>query len=448
MRNQNDAQKALERRIFVKEKHEKKEHEKENNAKQTHASVIKYIAIVLIIAILAVAIFVVAISENINKEKQGEEISAMATRGDYIKEIKLVTEDNEYMTIQTDAEGVQVPVPKGYVGSTMEGENTVEHGYVIYEGTDPVNTEDIWNERNTRNQYVWVPVTHEQLSKMYGIDENGKYWGKLYDFTMNTGNNIDETTGATPLNWTETNGVMKIISIDGHREPDITSDIDGINSFRQYGVKAESLAEYLTTLEKEFEETLVSIAKYGGFYIGRYETGDVNSTLTVHRMNTNIGGKEWYILYEKCKQLRGNNKNVLTNMLYGSQYDRMLMWLIESGNKTKEQIILDSSDWGVYQNFDLEYDSDGDGVADTTKIVGRMIPSGSSEQTNANNIYDIGGNYWEWTMEANGTNSRIYRAGWASSYSGDVMNAKYRSGWSPNGNYVGRGGCRAALYIK
>ena len=442
MRNQNNAQKALERRIFVKEKHEKEE--------QIHASIIKCIAIVLIIAILALAIFVVAISENINKEKQGEEISAMATRGDYIKEIKLVTEDNEYMTIQTDAQGVQVPVPKGYVGSTMQGENTVEHGYVIYEGTDPVNTEDIWNERNTRNQYVWVPVTHEQLSKMYGIDENGKYWGKLYDFTMNTGNNIDETTGATPINWTETNGVMKITKETGQREPDIlndSADPNGINYFKQFAVKAENLVEYLTTLEKEFEETLVSIAKYGGFYIGRYETGNLRTTLVIKRMNNDTGGVPWYILYEKCKELKGNNENIVTGIIYGSQWDRTLMWLIESGDKTKEQVIESSREWAAYGEVEdgstIEYDEDGDGVAD--KIAGSYIPTGSAEQTKANNIYDLAGSHGDWTMEVGG--DATYRGGYPY-YAHHDRTAKDRNGLPFSNPYYSFAGCRAALYIK
>ena len=52
-------------------------------------------------------------------------MQAMAQKGDYIKNIEKVEEDNKYMTIKTDAENQKVPVPKGYVGSEVEGENKV-----------------------------------------------------------------------------------------------------------------------------------------------------------------------------------------------------------------------------------------------------------------------------------------------------------------------------------
>jgi len=60
---------------------------------------------------------------------------------------------------------------------------------------------NIFNLQKTRNQYVWVPV--DDPSRIYGVDNKGKIWGKLYKFS---------NTGRKALNWTETNGIMNITS--------------------------------------------------------------------------------------------------------------------------------------------------------------------------------------------------------------------------------------------
>ena len=83
------------------------------------------------------------------------------------------------------------------------------------------------------------------------------------------------------------------------------------------------------------------------------------------------------------------------------------MWLIESGNKTKEQVIEDSKDWGNYYNVSFEYENNSGSMV--TKTGSTRIPTGSSEFTKANNIYDLAGNVWDWTAEAYGTYSRVSR---------------------------------------
>lgn len=76
------------------------------------------------------------------------------------------------------------------------------------------------------------------------------------------------------------------------------------------------------------------------------------------------------------------------------------MWLIESGNKTKDKICGDSSSWGNYKNASFEYvNSDGD-ITIKNSGTSTRIPTGSSEYTKSNNIYDLAGNIWEFTMES------------------------------------------------
>lgn len=303
-------------------------------------------------------------------------------------------QENENMYIETDSSGDQVPIPQGYVGSKVTGENEIDTGYVIYEGTEEVNDSNVEAAKKERNQYVWIPV--RDINKFYGIDGNGKKWGKLYGFTTSTGSNIDSVTGAQPHNWTESNGIMSLSSKTNGREPDVvpgsgSSGYDTDYRLKSLGLGETTTHEWLIQLEKEYNQMLESVEKYGGFYIGRYETGGLNGTTVIKKGDTNIASQTWYTMYKKCKTLKGENDSVVTGMAWGSQFDRTLAWLVETGNKTKEQICKDSIDWGNYYNNSIEYVNSSGTTVTTTENSSTRIPTGSSEQTKANNIYDLAG---------------------------------------------------------
>ncbi len=326
-------------------------------------------------------------------------------------------ENNEYMHVEEDASGDKIPVPNGYVGSSVAGENEIDTGYVIYEGEESVTDSNVAEAQKNRNQYVWVPVP--DISKFYGIDSNGKKWGKIYQFTTRTNSSslFDEITGTYPYNWSESNGVMTISSKTGRREPDVvpksgSTGYDMDSRLKTLGLGAKTTHEFLNQLEKEFNNMVASVEKYGGFYIGRYETGNINQeTPVIRKGNTNINGQTWYKMYKRCKNLRGENTNVVTGMIWGNQWDRTLMWLIETGNKTKEQITDDSTSWGNYYNATFEYVNSSGSVATKNEGSSTRIPTGSSEYTKANNIYDLAGNVYDWTMEASSTFIRVFRSG-------------------------------------
>ena len=307
---------------------------------------IKIIAVVMILVLICVSITYVKTG---NKE-------VLATTQEFNTEN---LQDNEHMHVEVDSDGDKVPVPNGYVGSKATGENEIDIGYVIYEGTEEVNNDNVEEAQRTRNQYVWIPVP--DASTMYGTDANGKKWGKLYEFTTETGEGIDPVTGAKPLNWSESNGVMKILSKNNFREPDITSyDNDFITRGLEIG--SDSTHGFLIQLEQEFNSTVVSIEKYGGFYIGRYETGEVNQNkLIIKKGNSNLGYQNWYTMYKKCKDLKEENTNIETSMIWGNQWDRTLIWLVESGAKEKEKIV-NSTSWGNYRDATFEFIKNGNKI--------------------------------------------------------------------------------------
>ena len=389
------------------------------------------ISIVLVLLIIAGVTTAILINKNQAKMETAKSETNTTTTTNTIggKVSTTNTENNEEIQaiMKQDASGDDVPVPEGYVGSSATGENEIDTGYVIYEGTEPVTDSNVETAKTTRNQYVWVPVP--DASKMYGTDANGKKWGKLYWFATSSSNaNYDELTGSYPNNWSETNGVMKITSSTQYREPDVvrTYDINSMLKTTRLGV--ESTQEFLMQLEKEFNNMIKSVEKYGGFYIGRYETGSLSQEkAVVVKGNSDIGSQTWYEMYKKCKELKGSNNKVETGMIWGSQWDRTLMWLVESKDKTKEQIC-NSTDWGNYSN------STGEAEA------------GYSESWKANNIYDLAGNVYDWTMEASSSGIRVLRGGYYYD-NGTYYPASSRNYFSPAYS-VSNNGCRGVLYIK
>lgn len=228
---------------------------------------------------------------------------------------------------------------------------------------------------------------------------------------------------------------MSIKDSTSYREPDVviksgSTGYDMDSRLKTLGLGVETTHEFLMQMEKEFNKMIESVEKYGGFYIGRYETGDLNKEqAVVVKGNTDINYQTWYTMYKKCKELEESN-TVRTGMIWGNQYDRTLMWLIESGNKTKEEVIKDSKTWGNYKDATFEYTNSSGITATKNEGSSTSIPSGSSEYTKANNIYDLAGNVWDRTMEAYSTGYRVYRGGNFSG-NGRYSPASYRYNGSP-----------------
>ena len=333
----------------------------------------------------------------------------------------------------TSADGVVVPVPKGYTASSVSTENKVSEGFVIYENTNGEDKREEVNDSNkdiartTRNQFVWVPVANP--SEMYGTDKNGKKWGKLYEFS---------SSGITARNWTEQGNVMSITATSGsgsYREPDVVTgngtEYDAVNSnLQQAGLDSSATAStFKTQLETEFNNMIASVERYGGFYIGRYETGNLSQEkVVVIKNNTDIGNQTWYTMYKKAKGIAVNS-NVTSSMIWGSQWDATLKWMYNSGNAEKKKYTYDSTGKGNY------YDTNGN----------KTIATGSIETYAVNNIYDMAGNVWDWTIEANSTPVRVNRGGYYYDYGGSYpASNRYNNYPTYSG---GSNGFRVALYM-
>ena len=282
------------------------------------------------------------------------------------------------------------------------------------------------------SEFVWVPV--KDINTMYGTDANGKKTGKLYNFTAN---------GHTALNWEETNGKMKWISATNYRESDYLSEdgdasSDGIDLLKELvkldgATNEEILNKWKEQLQNEFDEMIKYVGKNKGFYVGRYETSlnSANNAQSISGATSATGAEDsantWYGLYQKDKEY--STKNNLTNvvgssMIWGSQYDQMMIWM--QGN-------------GIKVNLETPTDLDG-----TTTSKNTARTTGREPNDKLNNIYDLLGNSYEWTLEARNTNSRTHRGGFCgSSYS---LISRYLS--NPPYNTTSNNSTRLTLYIK
>ena len=363
-----------------------------------------------------------------DKAGNGKEVSTTATT-----ELALPEGwDGDKVKPEESSDGKTVPVPIGYTASSASGENSVNEGFVIYEGTDAVNDGNVSTAKTSRNQFVWIPVENiDQIANQTsGIDGKGRqnYQGKLYNFS---------TSGATEMsNYGQ--------GTTDYREPDIVTgnssgtgtDYDGDSGYLSI-LGLSSSSEFKTQLQEEYNEMTESVDRYGGFYIGRYETGNLaanTSTEPVVVKGNNSSGKcNWYYQYQNSK-LIGANKNVVSTMIWGSMFDRVLIWLTETGDKTYSDI-MDSRSWGNYD--------DSTGAAATNS--GSKQPTGTNEAWQANNIYDLAGNVSDWTIEASYTYARVLRGG-RFDYAGSSNPASSR-GHCESDAYGGYGS-RSALYIK
>ena len=404
----------------MKKNNEKEKKQQSLGATHTHGSFTLNKKIIIVTSLVLIIVLITTLAIGILSKKQKSTIVEA-------QKTNLNLQNNEHMHVELDASGDKVPVPNGYVGSKVTGENEINTGYVIYEGKEEVNDINKDEAQKSRNQYVWIPVPDP--SKFYGTDANGKKWGKIYEFSSYTGSSYDEVTGTHPLNWRESNGIMELYEDtldESYREPDILEINDYDSRLKMLEIGAKTTHEFLKQVETEFNNMLTSVEKYGGFYIGRYETGNISQNIPViQKGNTDIDYQAWYNVYKRCKNIKGSNTNIETGLIWGSQWDRALMWLIESGNKTKEQIADDSTSWGNHYNATFEYLNRNGGIEIKNAYYPRWIPTGSTEYTKANNIYDLSGNIMEWTMETNDRKCKNQRGG-SYIYQGDYNQASYR----------------------
>ena len=326
-----------------------------------------------------------------------------------------------------DEAGNVIPVPKGFdfVGGT---ENT---GVVIsdVEGDDLDNT-------SKGNQFVWVPVpnviwdgkdvndivsgTYTPMATKYTYPtENGTeyYRGMLY--TFGTGEEATKATYQEEYN----------VGTTSYREPslltgnsadkwapmeqdDITgTSYDAAEANYQTVLGFSSSTDFGKQMQDDFNKMIESVDKYKGFYVARYEMSLNNNNQAEYKkgkksaINDGTIENYWYGYYKIQKAFAkdtGKQDSVISSMIWGSQYDAMMNWMAR--NK------IPVGDSTITANNGNKYNH-------------RV--TGSQSTDILNNVYDLLGNSFEWTLEAVQNNHRVRRGPY------------YASGGTPAGRWVG-----------
>ena len=271
---------------------------------------------------------------------------------------QVITETSEIYGVTKER---TAPIPGGYTASQISGENTIEDGLVIYQTETPVtgekDSEEHISAMETYNQYVWIPVddindmvmcksnksgsvcnlqlqgnelvctTHRYSTATELTAENidttglaGRLYGVDTDLKEETanGNEIYQTN----MQFTESTKSTQTFTKDtDYREPDIVTyyDKDGSNYLRDAGITDKTAATFKQQLNSDYIEMAKSVAKYGGFYIARYEVGANGASkknqdvLTAdYSSGTNyIAGNRWYGLYNILRNETKVNTNVV-----------------------------------------------------------------------------------------------------------------------------------------
>ena len=351
--------------------------------------------------------------------------------------------------------GKEVSIPAGATISKISGEyENVDNGVVIYIiNDDNANWDNVEYMHKTYDQFVWVPVDKNNvildLSTTYAtLDEAGiraKVQEQInagkYPMAIKTGtktDNKDDYIGVLYQFTEETNGVVvapnsnwtpkSSTSLESYREPsalmdgylgDISNNLTQINGI--LGTKYTDASSFGKELQNQYNVMVEKVKNAGGFWIGRYETSNMDTNQVASKKGTTSGistGITWYGMYANQSLY---SKNILKNlnykttktssMIWGSQYDQIMIWMknVENDKETTrgKYYVINGVVKGNYGKITI----DGNEIEDGNNDITSPAKTGSMDEYRVKNIYDLAGNVWEWTLEAGGNQIRTVRGG-------------------------------------
>ena len=370
-------------------------------------TLVALVVTIVVLLILAGVSLNLVLGENgiISKAREASTKTVQAQQNSEI-EMNLLEQELANATKEPDpAEGVKMPTGFYYVGGTKTS------GIVI---SDNVNDKDKYKNKAVvgtdllGNQYVWIPCTTDSTSSKlqyarteWGVEEDG-----------------DDNSRAIKDELTLTDASVTY------------SDADTAN-----GINADVSKEIVAQIKAE----KTSVAKYGGYYIGRYEVGKNGDTAVVKYNQTPYASITWSTAYGLAKKIITNSE--ATSYLCSSYAWDTAVNFIQNNSTAKNYA---TSIEGFNGNWNPQAVKDPSGNV--------IKPAGTSQQLNTGlttqfcNIFDMGGNEAEFTTELNpGTSETVVLRG------GNYYNFYYPAGyrWDDGSGYaLILSGFRATLFLK
>lgn len=346
---------------------------------------------------------------------------------------KIKVNEGDYVTIYAEnssgkwsirQEGI-CKIPEGfyYVGGS------IPTGVVISDSLNDTNRGtatdgDVVSAGLSGNQFVWVPV--EDINEF--IPREGYY----------------------------NSGLQTYISDGTVQEPYNPSNLSSLSSEHKESIEIE---------KKEYDALNVSVERYNGFYIGRYEAGTtIQRTDTENKTSADLlvqKGKYPYnyvgcmpkmtiatgdVVYKSKNQGAGavelsrgmysdsSQYGVVSHLVYGIEWDATMYYMkdVKNINNSNLKYIINSNKMGGYSK--------------TLQL------TGENDNYKVKNIFDLAGNVMEYTMEVryhvdNSVNDvRLLRGGDFNTY-GNYYPASSRFNGGGPSNCFETMGFRIALYI-
>ena len=371
-------------------------------------TLVALVVTIVVLLILSSVSLNLVLGDNgiIVKAKEAAETTAAAQEKEAMERNLLEKElENSLSTPAVEpTDGVKIPTGFYYVGGTKAS------GIVISDNKNDKNkyrNQKVVGTDLLGNQYVWIPCTTDSSSSdlQYARTE----WGVEVDGDDNSRAIKDELT-LTDASVTY-------------------SDADTAN-----GINADVSKEIVAQIKAE----KTSVAKYGGYYIGRYEVGKNGDTAVVKYGQTPYAEITWSTAYGLAKKIITNSE--ATSYLCSSYAWDTAVNFIQNNSTAKNYA---TSIEGFNGNWNPQAVKDPSGNV--------IKPAGTSQQLNTGlttqfcNIFDMGGNEAEFTTELNpGTSETVVLRGGGYYYN---LPAGYR--WDIySGSAFVFDGFRATLFLK
>ena len=290
---------------------------------------------------------------------------------------KQANENGGGPTILPDATEETKPyLPSGF---TKDEDTDLDNGLVISDSTG--------------NEYVWVEVPTS-------IYDNADY-------------NTETNTGdKKPTGKDDTNKIEYCLKkyASAYRR----------NGFADEYVEDEKPGWFAgkTEYDNAKKKMLASVYENGGFYVGRYEAGISEFRTSNENEPTEVPvSKQNMFPYTvvtrtQAKQLaeKVNAGGCTSSLMYGIQWDLMLVFIQNKGGVDVSTLTTDSTKIGNYNNNKwsitnnkAKYSTDGlswnDGSYAKEEESAVLLTTGASNTFAKMNIYDVAGNVREWTLE-------------------------------------------------
>ena len=371
-------------------------------------TLVALVVTIVVLLILSSVSLNLVLGDNgiIVKAKEAAETTAAAQEKEAMERNLLEKElENSLSTPAVEpTDGVKIPTGFYYVGGTKAS------GIVISDNKNDKNkyrNQKVVGTDLLGNQYVWIPCTTDSSSSdlQYARTE----WGVEVDGADNSRAIKDELT------LTDSSVTY--------------SDADTAN-----GINADVSKEIVAQIKAE----KTSVAKYGGYYIGRYEVGKNGDTAVVKYNQTPYAEITWSTAYGLAKKIITNSE-VNSYLCSSYAWDTAVNYI--QNNSTAKNYA--TSIEGFNGNWNPQAVKDPSGNV--------IKPAGTSQQLNTGlttqfcNIFDMGGNEAEFTTELNpGTSETVVLRG-GHYYDGVPAGGRWDIG--SGGAYIDYG-FRATLFLK